>query len=174
MVIPCSNSEDDIGIQGNINNKETNESINNSNTGRVKTKAWPKRTCLVTGDSMLGHTLCWHILMKLECPENLKVRPGAKTEGMFHYLVPLLEKVPDYVILYVGTNDAINYEASDIVKKILMIKEFIKFWVPNCKVISSRLIKGHDNDNASIMHGRSNCTIAKTNYWYDRKWKYWK
>ena len=39
MVIPCSNSEDDIGIQGNINNKETNESINNSNTGRVKTKA---------------------------------------------------------------------------------------------------------------------------------------
>ena len=76
---------------------------------------------------MLGHTLCWHILMKLECPENLKVRPDAKTEGMFHYLVPLLEKLPDYVILYVGTNDAIDYEASDIVKKILLIKEFIKF-----------------------------------------------
>ena len=21
---------------------------------------------------------------------------------------------------------------------------------------------------------RSNCTIPKTNYWYDKKWKYWK
>ena len=134
-----------------------------------------------SGHVYLRETLCWDILFVgtywwNSNVQKIKVRPfpGAKTEGMFHYLVALLEKVPDYVILYVGTNDAIDYEASDIVKKILLIKEFIKFWVPNCKVISSRLIKGHDNDNASIMHGRSKCTIAKTNYWYDRKWKYWK
>ena len=75
--------------------------------------------------------------------------PGAKTEDMFHYLVPLPEKMPDYVILHVGTNDAIDYEASDIVKKILQVKKFIKLRIPNCKVIISRLIKRHDNDNAS-------------------------
>ena len=57
--------------------------------------------------------------------------------------------MPDYVILHVGTNDAIDYKASAIVKKILQVKQFIKLRVPNCKVIISRLIKRHDNDNAS-------------------------
>ena len=57
--------------------------------------------------------------------------------------------MPDYVILHVGTNDAIDYKASAIAKKILQVKQFIKLRVPNCKVIISRLIKRHDNDNAS-------------------------
>ena len=34
-------------------------------------------------------------------------------------------------------------------KKILQVKKFIKLRVPNCKVIISRPIKRHDNDNAS-------------------------
>ena len=63
--------------------------------------------------------------------------------------MPLLEKMPDYVILHVDTNDAIDYEASDIVEKKLQVKKFIKLRVPNCKVIISRPIKRHDNDNAS-------------------------
>ena len=97
--------------------------------------------------------------MKLECPENLKYRFDLFLEQkqkacfatlcMFYYLVPLLEEKPDYVILHVGTNDAIDYETSDIVKKILQVKEFIKWRVPNFKVIISRPIKRHDNDNAS-------------------------
>lgn len=36
MVIPCSNSEEYIGIQGSINNKETNESINNNKRVELK------------------------------------------------------------------------------------------------------------------------------------------
>ena len=39
--------------------------------------------------------------------------------------------------------------SSDIVKKILQVKKFIKLRVPNCKVIISRPIKRHDNNNAS-------------------------
>ena len=70
---------------------------------------------------------------------------------MFHCLVPLLEKMPDYVLLHVGTNDAMDYEASAIVKKILQIKEFIKQRVPNCKVIISRPIKRHDNDASRVI-----------------------
>ena len=42
-----------------------------------------------------------------------------------------------------------NYKANDNVKEILQVKKFIKFRVPNCKVIISRPIKRHDNDNAS-------------------------
>ena len=59
--------------------------------------------------------------------------------------------MPDYVILHVGTNNGIDYEGSGIVKKILQVKEFIKLRVPNCKVIISRPIKRHDNDNASCV-----------------------
>ena len=42
-----------------------------------------------------------------------------------------------------------NYKASDIAKKILQVKEFIKLRVPNRKVIISRPIKRCDNDSAS-------------------------
>ena len=86
-------------------------------------------------------------------PRKFKVKVdlflGQKTEDMFHCLAPLLEKTSDYAILHVGTNDAIDYEASHIVKKILQVRRFIKLGEPNCKVIISRAIKRHDNDNAS-------------------------
>ena len=147
VITDCNKNKDDTVINGNINNKETNKSINNNDTDRVKTKTWSKGTCLVTGDSMLGHIDETRMSRKFK----VKVRPfpGAKTEDMFHYLVPLLEKMPDYVIIHVGINDAIDYEASDIVKKILQVKEFIKLRAPNGKVIISRPIKRHDNDYAS-------------------------
>ena len=138
---------DETVIHGYIKSKETNESINNDYTDRVKTKTWPKRTCLVMGDSMLEHIDETRMSRKFK----VKVRPfsGAKTEDMLDYLVPLPEKMSDYVILHVGTNNAIDYEASDIVKKIIQVKMFIKLRVPNSKVIISRPIKRHNNDNAS-------------------------
>ena len=96
---------------------------------------------------MLGHIDETRMSRKFK----VKVRPfpGAKTEDIFHYLVPLLEKMSGYVTLHVGTNDTIDYEVNDIVKKILQVKRFIKLKVANCKVIISRPIKRHDNDNAS-------------------------
>ena len=138
---------DETVIHGYIKSKETNESINNDYTDRVKTKTWPKRTCLVMGDSMLEHIDETRMSRKFK----VKVRPfsGAKTEDMLDYLVPLPEKMSDYVILHVGTSNAIDYEASDIVKKIIQVKKFIKLRVPNSKVIISKPIKRHNNDNAS-------------------------
>ena len=85
-------------IHENINNKKANEGINNNDTGRVKKKAWPKGTSLATGDFMLGH------IDKTRMPRKFKVNvrpfPGAKTEDMFHYFVPLLEKMPDSRLRY--------------------------------------------------------------------------
>ena len=141
VITDCDKNKDDTAIHGNINNKKANE--------RVKTKAWTKGTCLVTGGSLLGHIDETRTSRKFKV--KVRLFPGAKTEDMFHYLVPLLEKMPDYVILHVGTNDAMDYEASAIVKKILQVKEFIKLRVPNCKVIISRPIKRHGNDNASCV-----------------------
>ena len=147
VITDCNKNKDDIVIHGNINIKKTNESINNNKTDRVKTKAWSMGTCLVTGNYTLRHIDETRMSRKF----NVKVRtfPGAKIEDMFHYLVPLLEKMPDYVILHVGKNDAMDYEASDIVKNIQQIKEFIKLRVSNCKVIMSRPIKRHNNNSAS-------------------------
>ena len=59
-----------------------------------------------------------------------------------------------------------DYEASDIVKKILQVKEFIKLRVQNRKDIISRPIKRRDNDSASrvvmeLLHEISNCAIPK-------------
>ena len=92
VVTDCDKNKDYTAIHGNINNKEANESINNNDTGRVKTKAWPKGTCLMTGDSMLGQID--ETLMSLKF--KVKVRPfhGVKTEDMFHYLVTLLKIMP--------------------------------------------------------------------------------
>ena len=149
VITDCNKNKDDTAMHRNINNKEANESISINDTGRFKTKAWPKRTCLVTGDSMLEHID--EIRMSRKFKVKVRPFPGAKTDNMFQYLLPLLEKMPDYVILHVGTNDAMDYEASAIVKKILQVKEFIKLRVPNCKVIISRPIKRHGNDNASCV-----------------------
>ena len=82
---------------------------------------------------------------------NVKMRsfPGAKTNDMFYYLVSLLEKNPDYVILHVGTNNAVDQQSSDIISKIYKLKEFSQLKVPSCKVIISTLIKRYDNKRAS-------------------------
>ena len=100
----------------------------------------------------LRETLCWDIFIKLECSEDSKLRFNLfleqKQKTCFTTLCHLLEKMPDYVILHVGTNDAMDYEASAIVEKIIHVKEFIKLRVPNCKVIISRPTKRHDNENA--------------------------
>ena len=39
VITDCDKNKDDTAIHGNINNKKANESINNNDTGRVKTKA---------------------------------------------------------------------------------------------------------------------------------------
>ena len=75
--------------------------------------------------------------------------PGAKTDDMFHYLVLLLRKNPDDVILHVGTNNGVDHQSNGIISKIFKLKEFIQLKVPSCKVIISTPIKRHDNKKAS-------------------------
>ena len=78
---------------------------------------------------------------------NVKVRsfPGVKIDDMFYYLVPLLEKNPDYVTVHVGTNNAVDHQSSDIISKIFKLKEFIQLKVPSCKIIISTPIKRCNN-----------------------------
>lgn len=41
--------------------------------------------------------------------------PGVKIIDMYHYLIPILNKMSDYIVLHFGTNDAVNTKASAIV-----------------------------------------------------------
>ena len=116
-------------------------------SSKSKTKAWSRDTCLVTGDSMLSYI----DETRMSRMFNVKVRPfpGAKTDDMFCYLVPLLGKNPDYVILHIGTNDTVDHQSSNIISKIFKLKEFIQLKVPSFKALISTPIKRHDNERAS-------------------------
>ena len=125
----CNAVIDDINKDTQIDNYDTDKKSNShevvdSTSPKAKTKAWPRETCLVTGDSMLSYIDETRMSKKF----NVKVRsfPGAKTDDMFYYLVPSLEKNPDYVILHFGTNDAVDHQSNDIISKIFKLKEFIQ------------------------------------------------
>ena len=54
---------------------------------------------------------------------KVKVRyfAGPRTGDMYDYMKPLLRKLPDYVILHIGTNDALNYTSREIFDKIFKL-----------------------------------------------------
>ena len=63
---------------------------------------------------------------------------------MYHYLMPLIQKQPDNVILHVGTNDASFCNSSEIVNNILKLRSFISQKLPNANITLSKLIMGSD------------------------------
>ena len=60
--------------------------------------------------------------------------PGATISDLYHYLISLLEKKPDHVILHFGVNDAVNYEGTKTVDKLLQLN-FIPQKLPWSNVI---------------------------------------
>ena len=61
--------------------------------------------------------------------------PGAKTEEFYYYLIPLLRKKPDNIILRCGTNDAPYKKKDAIYKELKSMKNFINKRHPSCKEI---------------------------------------
>ena len=100
--------------------------------------SWPKKTCVVIGDSMVAGTDERKISSKL----LIKVRsfPGAACSDMYHYLVPILERKSDRVIFHVGTNNVAHYEGPEIVDKLLKLKSFIAEQLPTTHIVISHPI----------------------------------
>ena len=88
---------------------------------------------------------------KLSRNRKVKVRffPGAKMTDFYYYLVPLLKKKPDNIILHFGTNDAPYKNEDELCKELESIKDFIKKRHPSCKVYVSAPILRSDNKNAN-------------------------
>ena len=104
----------------------------------IKAHTWPKGSYLVIGDSMLEGL----DERKMSSKRVVKVRkfPGATADDMYHYLMPLIQKQPNNVILHIGTNDASSCNSSEVVSNILKLRSFITQKLPNANIILSKPI----------------------------------
>ena len=70
---------------------------------------------------------------------------------MYYYLVPLLRKRPDKIILHVGTNDAPHMKADEMLEELGKLKSLICEMLPSVKIVLSaptiRVDKHNANEN---------------------------
>ena len=71
-------------------------------------------------------------------------------QDIYSYIAPLLPRNPTYVILMVGTNDAIKKDSNKILNELLDLKKYIKSKSPECQVIISCPTCRFDNAKARI------------------------
>ena len=86
----------------------------------INTHYWPKGRCLIAGDSMAEEID--ERRMSSKRVTKVKKFPEATISDIYHYLLPILEKKPDHVLLLFSTNDVVNYEGKEIVDKLLQLK----------------------------------------------------
>ena len=76
---------------------------------------------------------------KISFRRNIKVGffPGPRIQDMYYYLVPLLRKRPDKIVLHVGTNDAPHIKADEMPQELGKLKSFTWEMLPSGKIILS-------------------------------------
>ena len=71
---------------------------------------------------------------------------------MYYYLVPLLRKRPDKIILHVGTNDAPHMKTDEMLEELGKLKSLIWEMLPSVKIVLSaptiRVDKHNINENS--------------------------
>ena len=70
--------------------------------------------------------------------------------------MPIIAKRSDYLILYVGTDDATTNTSKRIIEDLLRLKCNILKQLPNCRVIVSK-------PTIRIDHGKANLTLRNVN-----------
>ena len=106
---------------------------------------WKRGTTLIVGDSML-YGLDESRLKTCK----VRIYPGASIEDMHYNLIPLLRKKPTTIIVHAGANNCVNDNSTQIIEKLLRLKEFILQRLPNCKVIFSSLVYRFDDAKAQL------------------------
>ena len=98
----------------------------------------------------------------------VKAFPGAKVEGMFHYIKPTLNQQPDEIILHVGTNDVKHLTPRAIAERIVDLGNNIVSECPNTKVTISNLLCRSDDGllNANVKEvNKVLNSFARQNQW---------
>ena len=85
---------------------------------------------------------------KMSFRRNIKVRffPGVRTQDMYYYLVPLLHKRPDKIILHDGTNDAPHIKADEMLEELDKLKSLSWEMLPSVKIILSAPSNANENN----------------------------
>ncbi len=109
-------------------------------------KEWPKDTVLVIGDSIVGGI---HEDKLSRYKVKVRSNPGACIDDIYDYIAPLLRKKPTYIILHVGSNDAISKSSRNIYTEIVNLKGYIEDCLPASKVIISCPVLRTDNQKAN-------------------------
>ena len=68
---------------------------------------YPNETIVIVGDSIISVVIEERINKK-DGPVKVRNFLVATVADMEHYLIPVIQKQPDNVVLHVGTNDAKN------------------------------------------------------------------
>ena len=130
----------DIGSIVNENGHSMNLTTisgNKNERSNINTHKWPHNTCLIAGDSIINN-LDELKLSKGGVKVKVRAFSGSNIYDMYEYISPLLRKEPDYIILHIGTADAPNKSADDILIELLQLKNFIANKLPHCRIIISQ------------------------------------
>ena len=89
---------------------------------------------------------------RLNKKRNVKVRafPGAYIDDLYDYLLPLLKKIPSYIILHIGSNDSPHKTAKEIFNEILVLKTYIESILPAVSVFLSCPVLRLDDAQANL------------------------
>ena len=122
----CDNLQD-----RNVDKKQPKETNNNS--------LWPSGTYVIVGGSMVNSIDEKRFSKK---HGNVKVFhfSGARIQDINQYIIPIIKKQPDYLILHVGTNDAKTNTSKKIVDDLLILKSNISKQLPSCRIVLPKLI----------------------------------
>ena len=82
----------------------------------INNKSRRKPQVFIVGDSMTRDLKEW--LMARDKAVKVYTFPGASCEDMENYLVPLMNRKPDQILLHVGNNDLRAGTPADIANKI--------------------------------------------------------
>ena len=121
--------------------------------------SWSRGTYIVIGDSMVAGND--ERKMSRKCLIKVRSFPGASCSDMYHYLIPILERKPDHVILHVGTNDISHYKGTEIVDKLLELQSFIVERLPTRHVVISHPIRRTDSKHLTMKIGNIQSHLHK-------------
>ena len=65
---------------------------------------------------------------------------GTRIEDINQYIIPIIKKQPDYLILHVRTNDATANRSKKTVNDLLILKSNISKLLSSCRIVLSKPI----------------------------------
>ena len=106
-------------------------------------------TYVIVGDSMVNGIDEKQLSKK---HGNVKVFhfSGPRIEDINQYIIPIIKKQPDYLILHVSTNDSATNTSKKIVDDLLILKSNISKQLPSCRIVLSKPIIRYDDGKANL------------------------